>query len=150
MNLRPCFSLALLMLTLTIFPVKSRAQSSDIISKVAFTSDGKATTFSFDWRKGMIFVPVRINGSKPLSFVLDSGSTRTLIDRHVASTLGLKASGTGSLQGAGSGRIPVEFIHDVSIALPGLESTRIRIVYCRPPTARSLPRRCLLYTSRCV
>ncbi len=114
--------LALIMLALTICPVKSRAQSSDISSKVAFSSGSKATTFSFDWRKGMIFVPVSINGSKPLSFVLDSGSARTLIDHHVAATLGLKESGTGSLQGAGAGRIPVKFIHDVSIALPGVES----------------------------
>jgi len=66
---------------------------------------------------------VRINGSKPLSFVLDSGSNRILIDRALATGLGLKASGTGSLQGAGSGRIAVEYIHGVGIALPGVESS---------------------------
>src|ERR1017187_9811804 len=80
-----------------------------------------STTFAFEWRKGMIFVPVRINGSKPFSFVLDSGSTRIVIDRVLASDLGLKANGTGSLQGAGAGRIPIEFIHDVRIGLPGVE-----------------------------
>jgi Aspartyl protease len=122
MNLRPSSSLALLMLALSIFPVMLRAQPSDVTSKIAFTHGGNLTTFPFDWRKGMIFVPVSINGSKPLSFVLDSGSTRTLIDRQVAAGLSLKASGTGSLQGAGAGRIPIEFIHDVNIALPGVES----------------------------
>lgn len=78
--------------------------------------------FNFDWRNEMIFVPVRVNGSRPLSFVLDTGSARNLIDRSLATALGLKASGTGSLQGAGAGRIPVSFIHNVSIAFPGMES----------------------------
>jgi Aspartyl protease len=114
--------LVLPMMTLAIFPIVLAAQPSDVTGKIAFTSDGNVATFAFDLRNGMIFVPVRINGSRPLSFVLDSGSTRTLIDRHLAAVLGLKASGTGSLQGAGAGRIPVEFIHDVSISLPGVES----------------------------
>jgi predicted aspartyl protease len=87
-----------------------------------FGRPGNTSTFAFDWRKGMIFVPVRVDGSRPLSFVLDTGSTRNLIDRTLATSLGLKSSGTGSLQGAGAGRIPVAFIHDVRIALPGLES----------------------------
>jgi len=71
----------------------------------------------------MIFVPVRVNGSGLLSFVLDTGSARTLIDRTIATGLGLKASGKGSLQGAGAGRVPIEFIPDVRLAFPGVEST---------------------------
>jgi hypothetical protein len=50
------------------------------------------------------------------------GRPEFLIDRKLAADLGLKASGTGSLQGAGAGRIPIEFIHDVNITLPGVES----------------------------
>ena len=70
----------------------------------------------------MIFVSVRLNGSRPLSFVLDTGSARNLIDRTLAVGLGFKTGGTGSLQGAGAGRVPISFIHGVSLALPGLES----------------------------
>jgi hypothetical protein len=92
------------------------------ILPAALAGPGNTSTFAFEWRKGMIFVPVRLNGSRPLSFVLDTGSTRNLIDRTLVKDLGLKASGKGSLQGAGTGRIPIEFIHDVRIALPGLES----------------------------
>lgn len=114
--------LALPVMALMMFPVLLRAQPSDVTGKVVFADKGKASTFPFDWRKGMIFVPVRINGSKLLSFVLDSGSTKTLIDRTLAASLGLKASGAGSLQGAGAGRVPIQYIHDVTIALPGVES----------------------------
>jgi hypothetical protein len=71
----------------------------------------------------MIFVSARLNGSRPLSFVLDTGSARNLIDRALARDLGFKEDGTGTLQGAGAGRITVAFIHDVGIALPGVEST---------------------------
>jgi hypothetical protein len=92
------------------------------ILPIAFAVPGQPSTFAFEWRKGMIFIPVRLNGSRPLSFVLDTGSTRSVVDRTLAAALGLKASGAGSLQGAGAGRIPIAFIHDVSIALPGLES----------------------------
>jgi Aspartyl protease len=122
MTFRPLSRIMLPLMALTIAPVVLHTQPSDSADKAAIASDGSVSTFAFDWRKGMIFVPVRINGSRPLSFVLDSGSTRTLIDRHLAAILGLKASGGGSLQGAGAGRIPVEFIHDVNIALPGVES----------------------------
>jgi hypothetical protein len=116
--------LALLAIILTTLPAVMHAQqAAGSSSKVTFTGDTKTSTFAFDWRKGMIFVPVRINGSGPLSFVLDTGSSKTIIDRTIATGLGLKASGMGSLQGAGSGRIPIEFIHDVGIAFPGVESS---------------------------
>src|SRR5271166_205729 len=124
LNRRTYFST---MLALRLFPVMPRAQTSDLTGKTTFASQTKMSTFAFDWRKGMIFVPVRLNGSRPLSFVLDTGSTRNIVDRTLAKSLGLKASGTGSMQGADAGRIPVAFIHDVSIGLPGLESTRYEL-----------------------
>lgn len=114
--------LGVTLMSLATFPAAWRAQPSDSAGTANFAGPGKTSTFAFEWRKGMIFIPARLNGSKPLSFVLDTGSTRNLIDRTLATTLGLKASGAGSLQGAGAGRIPVAFIHGVGIALPGLES----------------------------
>jgi predicted aspartyl protease len=117
------FRLGLLAMAFWMVPVVSCAQASDVRSKVTFAAGSRESTFGFDWRNGMIFVPVRLNGSRPLSFVLDTGSTRTIVDRALATSLGLKTSGSGSLQGAGAGRIPIEFIHNVSITLPGVEST---------------------------
>jgi Aspartyl protease len=115
--------LGLLVIILSTIPVALFAQASDENAKVTFAASSRESTFGFDWRNGMIFVPVRLNGSRPLSFVLDSGSARTIVDRALATSLGLKASGSGSLQGAGAGRIPIEFIHGVSITLPGVEGT---------------------------
>jgi hypothetical protein len=115
--------LGLLAMALSTVDVALGAQASGENAKVTFAAGRRESTFGFDWHNGMIFIPVCLNGSRPLSFVLDSGSARTIVDRALATSLGLKASGSGSLQGAGAGRVPIEFIHDVSIALPGVEST---------------------------
>jgi len=115
--------IALSVTALTLLNVEIHAQPSVVTGKAVFASDAKVSTFPFEWHQGMIFVPVRINGSKPLSFVLDSGSSRILIDRSLATRLGLGTSGKGSLQGAGTGRIPIEYIHNVDVALPGVESS---------------------------
>ena len=80
------------------------------------------TSFPIELSQGMVIVPVSIGGSAPLRFVLDSGSTRTLIDREVAASLGLKEGDAGSLQGAGAGRIPTHSLHDVDLRMPGLET----------------------------
>lgn len=71
-----------LVIALVMAPVVLQAQPANETGKIAFAGGMKASTFAFDWQKGMIFVPVRINGSRQLSFVLDTGSTRILIDRR--------------------------------------------------------------------
>ena len=102
-------------------PNQLRAQSDSIRADV-FIGAANSTSFSFELSQGEIIVPISINGSKPLRFVLDSGSTRTLIDRKVATQLGLKEGEPSSLQGAGEGRIPIHALHDVDLRLPGLDS----------------------------
>jgi Aspartyl protease len=87
-----------------------------------FANGAANTRFPFELSKGVIIVPVSIHGSRPLRFVLDTGSTRTLIDRTVAASLGLKEGEASSLQGAGQGRIPIHALHDVDLRMPGLES----------------------------
>ncbi|MGA8532763.1 MAG: retropepsin-like aspartic protease [Candidatus Tumulicola sp.] len=118
---RRCIST--LVLSALICPGSLRAQAPQSTPTIAFTDNANNSSFPFDWRKGTIVVPVRLNGSRPLLFVLDTGSTRMLVDRTIAASLGMKISGTGSLQGAGAGRIPIEFIQDVSMSLPGVESS---------------------------
>jgi aspartyl protease len=116
------FRFIILLITLTSIPIALRAQDLELNSKNTFAI-GEESSFPFEFRKGMVFVPVRLNGSKPLSFVLDSGSTRMIVDRALANNLGLKPSGQDSMQGAGAGRVPIEFVQNVDIGLPGLEST---------------------------
>jgi hypothetical protein len=55
----------------------------------ALGNPGTTSTFAFEWRKGMIFVPVRIDGSRPLSFALYTRSTRKAGVVLVGQTIGL-------------------------------------------------------------
>ena len=123
--MKPAFRLAFrfgLLMTLTFLSLPLRAQAPDLTVKTIFAA-GSESRFPIEFRQGMIFVPVRLNGSRPLSFALDTGSTRMLVDRTLAKSLGLKPSGQGSLQGAGAGRIPIGFVPNVGLGFPGLEST---------------------------
>jgi hypothetical protein len=52
--------LGLLVMALMIFPVVMLAQRSDTTIRIAFAGDSKTSTFAFDWRNGMIFLPVRV------------------------------------------------------------------------------------------
>lgn len=98
------------------------AQEPVALSKDVFATNAQSISLPFELREGLVFVRLRVNGSTPLLFNLDTGSTRTLIDRDLAASLGMKAEGSGSLQGAGAGRIPIQSIHGVSIELSGLRS----------------------------
>jgi hypothetical protein len=70
-------------------------------AKANLFANAKGTAgFPFEWREGMVVLPVSIHGSPPLHFVLDTASTRILIDRTVANSLGLKGAEADSLQGA--------------------------------------------------
>lgn len=104
-----CRVLLSLSIAAALLPPASPAQSSDLRITDTFADSGH-TSFPFEFRKEMIFVPVRLNGSRPLAFVIDTGSAKMLVDRTVANSLGLKTVGRGSLQGAGAGRIPIEFV----------------------------------------
>jgi hypothetical protein len=72
--------------------------------------DEAASTIRFERHENLIFVPVRLNGSDALWFILDSGSSRMLVDEGVAKRLEFPVGAASTVQGAGLGRIPVQRI----------------------------------------
>src|SRR5262245_25456016 len=80
-----------------------------------------AHSTSFDLHRNLIFVPVRVNGAKPLAFVLDTGCADCLIDQARARELGLKLEPGG--KGVGIGDTPYDFqsAKNVSLAFAGIE-----------------------------
>ncbi|MGC2661417.1 MAG: retropepsin-like aspartic protease, partial [Bryobacteraceae bacterium] len=99
-----------------------RLGAQDSSQRNVFADKSNETTFPFEWSQGEIIVPISIHGSRPLRFVLDSGSTRTLVDRKVAASLGIKEGEESSLQGAGKGRVPIHALQNIDLQMPGLES----------------------------
>ena len=73
--------------------------------------------------KGHIFLRVRVNGSEPLWFGLDSGTEQTLISRRQADALKLKLRGGMQAVGSGEGTDDFASARNVSFSLPGVDFT---------------------------
>jgi hypothetical protein len=78
----------------------------------------KVSQFPFELNGNMIFVPVRVNGSKPLSFGLDTGAYLSVINTPVVEQLGLKTGGRAVGFGAG-GPVPSLELPDVTLDISG-------------------------------
>jgi outer membrane lipoprotein-sorting protein len=57
-----------------------------------------------------IYVPVSIDGSKPLSFILDTGAGMPVLDMETAKNLSLKTVGKFEGRGAGEGTQEINFV----------------------------------------
>ena len=53
-----------------------------------------------------VLLPVRVNGSEPRLFILDSGANSIALDHRVADSLRLHPTGAGAGSGAGAGPVP--------------------------------------------
>jgi hypothetical protein len=68
----------------------------------------------------LIYVPARVNGSKPLWFCFDSGAPNSIIDQAAAQRLNVKALTPGIIHGAGRGDIPAGDAGEVRLTVGGL------------------------------
>jgi hypothetical protein len=68
--------------------------------------------------KDMIVVPVTINGAGPFDFLVDTGSTDTIIDRKLAEELHLPSAGTMILETA-EGKAVTSLIQTDSVSMGG-------------------------------
>ena len=124
---RVLFLLAALFLTaLSATPQvqKTEVQTAPPIENPTFRFDRNGTTtIPFEFVENSIYVQVRING-EPLWFLLDSGSSFMLIDKGKAKALGLSLKGGRSVQGAGAGKVQIDYVQDkLVLQLQGLETS---------------------------
>jgi hypothetical protein len=78
-------------------------------------------TIPFELVTRHIVLQVRINDSRPLSFVFDTGDKVGVVDTDVAKELGLKLDGQLRVGGAGADTLPGSFVKEATWSLPGLE-----------------------------
>jgi hypothetical protein len=83
--------------------------------------DGSAVTIPFDLVVGHIVLKVKINNSRSLSFVLDTGDKVAIVDTDRAKELGLDLQGQMRVGGAGSETLPGSFVKNSTWTIPGLE-----------------------------
>ncbi|WP_439882867.1 aspartyl protease family protein [Pontibacter sp. MBLB2868] len=98
--------LTLLCLFLYLLPQLASAQEQQKFAKdtVYFTSKRKKVTIPFKLVHNLIVIPVQINNSTPLNFILDSGVKNTLITRlYYSDSLSLNSADKITIQGLGEG-----------------------------------------------
>ena len=78
------------------------------------------------------YLMVQVNGSRPLPFILDTGSEAALIDLGVARSLGLDLRGTLPIAGDGAGREAGRFVRDAAYTLAGLPGFSGPVRYALP------------------
>lgn len=98
---------------------------SPCTTRVAFPTQ-RTVTMPFTGTGGGVFFVAHVNGSKePLQFYFDSGAGRSMLDRSVAKRLGVRITGSSTIGGAGSGRVPVDVATGGSIAFAGVQATDV-------------------------
>ena len=85
------------------------------------TTTTAPVTIPFELVTRHIVVKVKINDSRPLSFVFDTGDKVGIVDTDVAKELGLKLEGQLRVGGAGADTLPGSYVREATWSLPGLE-----------------------------
>lgn len=101
--------------------------------KVRFASGNSTVQIPLEIDNNIILMQVRVNGSKPLKFIFDTGASHTAIDSKRVAELGLKTEGqaTGTATG---GAIQVSYVKGVSLSVSGAEVTNQLIASVPFPT----------------
>lgn len=86
-----------------------------------FYGDTQRALVPFDLYKNQIFVPMQVNGSRPLWFILDTGANTAALDETIAQELGLKPEGGAETQGVGSNSVQMKFLKNVKFSLPDFD-----------------------------
>jgi len=96
-----------------------------------WASDRHTTTVPFTLVDNHIIVPVQVNGSDPLNFVLDSGAAATvIIDSRHSRSLQLEMGGQLTVSGVGTGTDPVAYIvRDTAVSLGEVSLEGHSVVY---------------------
>lgn len=119
--MRGSFQFRLAVSALLLYPLTLSSQMAQNKLDHKFLGSEHRTVVPFDLYKNQIFVPMQVNGSRPLWFILDTGANTAAIDETLSAELGMKWEGEGKTQGVGSKGVGMKFINNVTFTLPDLE-----------------------------
>jgi hypothetical protein len=89
-------------------------------AQTRFTSGASAPGVPFELSGDLIILKVRVNRSKPLHFIFDTGAGISVIDPQSARALRLRPKGKLKLDATG-GSVQSRLIESVSLSVPGVE-----------------------------
>ena len=96
-----------------------------------WANDQHTTTIPFTLIDNHIILPVRVNGSEPLNFVLDSGAAANVImDSSGSRALQLEMGGELSVSGVGTGPDPTAYlVSDTNLSLGEVSMEGLSVIY---------------------
>jgi hypothetical protein len=68
----------------------------------------------FDFATRQPIVPVRVNGSRPVPFLFDTGASIHVVDEAIAREAGVVGTGARSITGGGQARVPAQFAESLT------------------------------------
>src|ERR1044071_5992964 len=89
-------------------------------AQTRFTSGQSAVRVPFELSGDLIVLKVRVNRSRPLHFIFDTGAGISVIDPQSARALRLRATGKLKLDATG-GSVQSGLIQSVSLSVAGVE-----------------------------
>jgi hypothetical protein len=143
----PTFIAALFALVLAaLFSVQTLAQNSKSeVNSPRPAEPSIAREIPFELYHSRVFLQLRVNGSQPLWFVLDSGASVTVIDLERARSLGLKLGAEIEVEGlgAGEGKAKIASVKEISFSLanvtwPGRNVYATPLNYLAPYEGRAI------------
>ena len=115
-------------LTCVLLIALAAAQTGSIVA----VQPASATTIPFEVASRHIVVQVKVNNSRPLSFVLDTGANRAIVRLDTAKELGLTLQGEVRTGGAGSGAAAGQLVKGANWSLVGLDRFSQPIAFTLP------------------
>ena len=94
----------------------------------------RPVTIPFELVNRHVIVKATVNGSRPLSFVLDTGANQAIVRSDVAKALNLKLTGSVTSRGAGPGTQSGSLVQGATWSLVGLETTVQPVALALPLT----------------
>jgi PDZ domain-containing protein/aspartyl protease len=105
---------------LVFVPSSAQTPANKPSPRFRFTAGKSALKIPFDLSNNLIILQVRVNKSRPLNFIFDTGAGVSVIDPKTARALRLKEQGKLKL-GATGGSVESGLIKGVSLGIPGVE-----------------------------
>jgi hypothetical protein len=93
-----------------------------LLAAIGMAQNHSLVRIPFEFINNHIYVQVRVNGSRPLSFIVDTGAG-TVISAAQAKALGLQFSGYGTVYGSGEIAMEHPFVSRVDFDLQGASFT---------------------------
>ncbi len=135
---RPFLLIILLSLFLLV-PYQGQTGMPSSKGTMSITGGYKASTFPIKTYNNLLIIPISINGSIEMDFILDSGSRSTVLtEPALLPMLNIKTSEKKRIAGLGEkGIFEALIAKDITLSLPGIEGTNMELIVL-PPDLLSL------------